>query len=173
MNDLSFAGLREFAAQWLLLNRQRPYEPGTGHNEMWLSAGGRAGHSGLWGVTVEEGVYQPGAERSWDVTVSKSEEARAAAREAHQAAKDRNKEEKRLRKVQEAKTRILEAAAKEPDGDSKTRIRDRSGVHPREFETPFAELLHSGDLVPCDVFRGNRKQPIEGYKLGEGGIPSA
>jgi hypothetical protein len=173
LNALSWAGFREFAANWLLVSRREKYEPGSGLHRLWLSVGGREGHGGLWGVDVNEGPYVAGVERQWEVTVSKPDEARAVVREAVQAAKEREKEEKRRARLEEAKKRILEAAARRPEGDSKTRIRDRSGVHPREFDEPFQELLAAGALVPCDIFRGNRKKPIEGYKLGEGETPYA
>lgn len=158
LSDLSFAGFREFAAQWLLLSRRRPYEPGTGHHELWLTAGGRAGHSGLWGLTVDEGRYEPDAERYWDVEVSSAAETRAIA-------KDNARSAKRTAKTDDAKRKIVQAMLQFPEGETKCRIMNASGVHQRDFDGPFSELVETGDVVSCNVFRANRKKPYEGYRL--------
>jgi len=55
LDDIAWSGFAEFSAQWLLLSRRRPFDPGTGHHELWLTAGSRMGHHGLWEVDVDEG----------------------------------------------------------------------------------------------------------------------
>lgn len=60
LDNLAFAGFAEFAAQWLLLNRRTPYQLGSGHHELWLSMGARAGHGGLYGV--DAAVGDPGTD---------------------------------------------------------------------------------------------------------------
>ncbi len=57
LDDIAWSGFAEFSAQWLLVSRRRPYNPDTGHHELWLSAGGRAGHAGLWALDVDEGAH--------------------------------------------------------------------------------------------------------------------
>jgi RecA-family ATPase len=54
--DFSGAGYAEFARQWLLIGRRRPYRRGSGEHVLWLSYGGSAGHSGLFGLTINEGT---------------------------------------------------------------------------------------------------------------------
>lgn len=68
LSDLSQAGFAEFAAQWLLLGRREEYRPDQPHH-LWLSVGGRAGHSALYQLEVDEGsIHDPGG-RKWDVTI--------------------------------------------------------------------------------------------------------
>ena len=56
LDDIAWSGFAEFSAQWLLVSRRGPYDPATGHHELWLSEGGRAGHHGLWALDVDEGA---------------------------------------------------------------------------------------------------------------------
>src|SRR5262249_25987795 len=58
------AGIGPVARQWLLLNYASPYDPETGRCTVWLNAGGSAGHGGLHLVAIDEGAYDPTAQRA-------------------------------------------------------------------------------------------------------------
>src|ERR1700722_9814490 len=55
LDDIAWSGFAEFSAQWLLVSRRRPYDPATGHHELWLGAGSRVGNHGVWELDVDEG----------------------------------------------------------------------------------------------------------------------
>jgi hypothetical protein len=54
LEDMAMAGFSEFARQWWLIGRREKFRPGYPH-ELWLNAGGSAGHSGLYRVDIDEG----------------------------------------------------------------------------------------------------------------------
>ena len=37
LDDIAWSGFAEFSAQWLLVSRRRPFDPATGHHELWLA----------------------------------------------------------------------------------------------------------------------------------------
>ena len=88
--ELSQSGISEWARQWLLLQRRSPYQ-GDGVHNLWMRVGGSAGHSSLWGVTIEEGLIDPEtfSGRRWAVKISPEGETRTQARKATEQRKDR------------------------------------------------------------------------------------
>ena len=71
LDDLAFSGIGEFARQWVLLGRREPFRPDVGRHQLVMAAGGSAGHSGVWEVTVDEGVMRDDfGGRKWKVEVN-------------------------------------------------------------------------------------------------------
>jgi hypothetical protein len=161
LDNLAFAGFSEFAAQWLIVNRQKAYEPGSGRHFLWAVIGGRAGHSGTYALDLDEGEFHQGEDREWRVAVTRADEARKEQR----GQRDQEREAKRAEKLEEVKKRILNAAAKYKVGETSTTIRDRAGLHDREFKPALVELLDAGDLLPVEIVKTNRKAPYPGYIL--------
>jgi hypothetical protein len=161
LENLSFAGFREFSAQWLLLSRRERYEPGSGHHALWLSSGGRAGHSGLWGVDADEGVYQPGVERLWNIQVMHTDEIRQQAGNQREV----EKEAKRLKNLEADKQRLCRVMVKYPQGETENVIRAAAGLPGVRSKAAMMALLDAGEAVAVDVPKPGRRTPFLGYKL--------
>jgi hypothetical protein len=132
LDDLAWAGFAEFARQWLLVGRREDFVPGSGEHKLWLNVGGSAGHSSSWAVDIEEG--RSGLPRHWEVTLFSATEARTEKKAAP------------LRK------RIVDAARKFPNGESKTVILDAAKAKSNATtRAVFDSLVSDRQLVPHKI----------------------
>jgi len=160
--DLSQAGLAEFAGQWCLLSRQSPYDPERpGSHDLWLTLGSRLGHSARWSVQVEEGRQDVPGGRYWQTQVASPEDARDRVKE--QREQERNA--KTTQRIEADKAVIIRAMSKYRPGETKSIVKDASGLRSEHFKAAFAELLREGDVVPCELVKPCRKTPFPAFKL--------
>lgn len=162
LEDIAWAGFAEFFRQWLLLGRREEYVPGTGEHRLWLNVGGSAGHSSLWGVDVAEGVLSKRTPRHWEAKVMLPHEAKQAAQQSEEAAKDR----KQAGKIDRAKRQLCEALRTHGDC-TKSELRERTGIETRIITPALVDLLAQRYVELVDVYKKNRKSSYEGYRLTE------
>jgi hypothetical protein len=95
LEDLAFSGIQEFARQWILLGRRSAYDEDDpeGKQELWLNAGGSAGHSLARAVDCFEGQIDNNfAGRFWKATVLTTKDARTAAADSREIQRGRQKD---------------------------------------------------------------------------------
>ena len=133
LQDIAWAGFKQFARQWILLARQERYEPGTGNHKLWLTAGGSNGHGTLKALDIREGIYP---HRRWDLTVTDSTEARAATTEAEQSAN----EQKQSKTVDRHADKLLDVLKAMPTPVFKAALKDRAKGSGGTFAKAWARL---------------------------------
>jgi len=147
--------------RWLLLNRRERFDPDSnGQHKLWLAAGGSAGHSGLWGLDVEEGRRDAPEGRYWDVSLRPASDVRAEAKDDRQSERQREKAAK-FEKDLDAVAQALDA---HPEGATRTRLRQYCGMSGEKFGRLIAELEKRKIAERCTVQVSNHKKPVEGYR---------
>ena len=159
LGDASWAGVSEFARQWVIVNRREKYDPGTGTHKLWLTYGGSAGHSGKKLLNIEEGIGH--GNRRW--SVSFAEEGDIEAERVDR--KDQQRQQKAVEQAARDANKVLDYLVRRPEGDTKTKIRDGLGMNGGRANAAIEYALENGAIEPCEVTKNKRSE--SGYRITE------
>ena len=68
---------------------------------------------------------------------------------------------------------LLSTLKEFPEGETKTTLRTRSGLHTSAIDGAIYDALQAKLIVACQVLKGGRKQGRDGYRLAPSGASGA
>jgi hypothetical protein len=168
LEDLAGSGFAELSAQWLLVSRRRPFDPapgqhGTGHHELWLTTGSRAGDQGLWELDIEESTADKPAGRRWKTAVRAVTSATTTTDERFVAAREDCNLRRRALAFERQCQRLLELLTAYPDGRTARFIRDTLGMSGDRIKRVLDSLIEKGHVVRMEDRLIDARRPIITY----------
>ncbi len=146
LDELAFSGFGEYARQWLLLGRRKPFNPDTGHHALWLSVGGSAGFSGLYGLDVTEGKMDAEFKgRRWEPHVLSALELIKVKEEEKETRHDKRAQETKARR----RGKLLAEMKKSPNGLPLTTLSKAAGMDNAVARPLLKELIKEGHVERC------------------------
>jgi hypothetical protein len=164
LENIAWAGFQEFVRQWILLNRRVRYDPDRGgHHELWMSVGGSAGHSGIWGLNIDEGTRQDEGGRCWDVEIVTTREAYDERESQHAEIEEARKQRQQETRDDRNRDAVLRALRQYPAGETPRVLRDAAGIGARSIQSLLDQLVDEGFVVRCTVPKNTRAEAA--YRL--------
>jgi|GEM_PF-3670559 len=158
LEDMTGAGIAESCGQWWLVGRNEEYQY-NGKHDLCITFGGREGQGGARRILFNEA--------EWQFNVDPWHEYRTEADEERQRKKEDGKRDAESRRMNETRSKIVQACRNIKKPTAKTVIRDASGKSGLLFESAFGELVRELLLVQRPYRDACNRMKSEGYMLAE------
>jgi hypothetical protein len=145
----------------MLVARRERYMAGSGLHKLWLELGARGEHQAGWAVDVNEHADQDGRPQGWSVSVRPA----AQAQDGQAGDKARQRVEAAEQKLESDRRAIIAVAAKFPNGETNTTIRDRVSVSPNRFNVVWDTLIDDETIIEATKARKGNGRAFPTYKL--------
>jgi predicted HTH transcriptional regulator len=123
-----------------------------------MSVGGSAGHSGLWGLNIDEGTRQDHGGRRWEVEVITAAEAYALRADAANDQLEERKQRQQQTRDEKHREAILNALRLHPAGETPRVIRELAGVSGAVATRQLSLLIAEGLAEECAVKKHTREE---------------
>ncbi|MFO0938319.1 MAG: AAA family ATPase [Gemmataceae bacterium] len=144
LTDIAYSGCDQFARQFLLLSRREKYLM-DGNHRLWLKIGGSAGHGGLFGVDVCEGITGDDfGGRRWEVRVESAGDLAISESERRERQKS---DRKRTEQLSDEATVLQVIDQNGETAVTKTKIRDSVSFSRARADSAVERLKASGRIV--------------------------
>lgn len=162
LDHLSQSGFAEFARQWILLSRRSEFDSDAGVHELWMKAGGSAGHSRLWAVDITEGTMSSGfSGQTWKPLIRPLQQLKLD--KAKQ--KEVQQQKKTVDAINKNVDKIIEVLSARPDGETKSAIGTKSKLNWKNLDLALAAAITQGLVKEFQVTKNGRS--FEGYQILE------
>jgi hypothetical protein len=139
---LAYAGLEQFARQFILLNRRVKYQ-GDGAHDLWATIGGSAGHGGLWNLLIREGVVDESfAGREWNISVKSRSEVQDSEEDRKETVK-READSKRNARDEAAILSTIDIVTQNFEGATQHSIKDATAMRTDRLKKLIESLIES------------------------------
>ena len=129
-----------------------------------MSVGGSAGHSGLWGVNIDEGSRDDPGGRRWDVDISAATLCIETQKEKSSEGVHKSREQGKLKKRNQEAQSVVAALAMYPAGESIRQLQIASGIRHSSIRMILEEMIERGEVVTENVKRRGQNVSIYRYE---------
>lgn len=164
LEEITGAGLAQWARWWLLLNKRREWCPTEGRHWLWFCSGSSAGFGSRQWLNIREGQRSDPGGRVWELEFA--EPAAGQQREREQLSAD-----KEAAKLESERRAVCQVLAAHPAGMSWSKALRLANVSSRRWDLVKECMIDERDVEETSVTISNHKTPQPGVKLASANAP--